>query len=97
MFHFCFSFQGARIRLIADQIADAGYQVILPKLLANSKDNTKMPADGSDGWDGDAFPLETHMDDLMGWIKNYPWEGCVEPAVMGQVPFFFFNFKIVEL
>jgi len=54
---------GGRTRAIADALSDAGYVVVVPKLLTPAKDG---------GTDGDALAPTAQFD--MEWVKQFPWE-----------------------
>jgi len=54
---------GGRTRAIADSLSDAGYVVVVPKLLSPPKDG---------GTDGDALAPTAAFD--MEWIMQFPWE-----------------------
>ena len=53
---------GGRTRAIADSLSDAGYLVVVPKLLTPVLNG---------GTDGDAMDPDTQFD--MEWMKKFPW------------------------
>lgn len=56
-----FGFNGGRIRLICDQLAEAGFFVVLPDI-----------------YHGDAWVAGKPMDELMEWLKRFPWETMIK-------------------
>ena len=64
-----FGWNGCRIRNIADQLAEGGYYVVIPKLLIPNFEG---------GTDGDGLPADfftTNGDKFMGYIATITWEG----------------------
>lgn len=62
---FGFKGNGSRIRLVCDQLADAGYNVVLPGVFRGE------PCDGNQ------WPPED-WSTFFAWVKRFPWEGGLE-------------------
>uniref|UniRef100_A0A2P2I639 Protein AIM2-like n=1 Tax=Hirondellea gigas TaxID=1518452 RepID=A0A2P2I639_9CRUS len=73
-----YGYAGGRMRLIADQLADCGYRVIMPKLLPYDK------GEEGDGWPA-SIPLEGRVAELLKWMGNYPWASQIEPPLFKEV------------
>mmetsp|Transcript_3187 Transcript_3187/g.4979 ORF Transcript_3187/g.4979 Transcript_3187/m.4979 type:complete len:303 (-) Transcript_3187:285-1193(-) len=71
-----FGWNGGRTRNIADMLADAGYMVMIPKLMV-------PPLEG--GTDGDGlfpdFSFEAHGAKFGPYMSQFAWEGNIQPKV----------------